>query len=1020
MALVDMLRKYEGGPSSTRGGGLSGMVSRYSQSQDSDLGSRIGNAQTRLVQSGVSLPEEPNDQGGLFSRILDGLNFLNNKKNQLAFLATEGGKWSDVPSEVSGKDLLNRWGMKEEGVGDNIAGFGFDLLTDPLNLLSFGTLGAANQAVKGGAKGLNALNDVKLLGDGVAGASVKETKAPIFAQLGGHIPFTDIGGYVNIPGSDKVLGAARDTISKGTGRLTRMISEKAPGLAKIGEGVKDTLGQTFIRGYGAPAAVNQITSRTQDLIRMDNQDIVNQVIGYHNDWKKAGYNPATDDLEIIKAIEDPVKLQSLTPVQQGVAEQVKQFFDFHFLKARDAGVVEDFTANYIPHIFKGPRQEVEAALEQIRRRGVRIPTSSPFGNERTIQMNLAHILSDPELTKRLKPETNLVKIMGTYKASLEKAIRNQDMLEDLVALGPETILKESEEVFDAPTNTWTRQANDIPKGWVKAPVTQLKGYWVPPDVARHLKDVMEPFFNNRSFDKIMKTYDGVLGWWKGMATVPNLGFHIRNGMGNIFNNYLAGVRSVDNYKLALQAQKAQDTTMDDFFDMQQLFNDRGEFFGEGISLPSVDVSTGLGPRLEATGLEERDGIMELMFNRQRMKARFFEGDGPKIKVKWGKEFHEVNMAGIKFLAKIWGITGRGYFGADLGEDILKQLQPRTTFQKFNPLSTQSTLFKGLEKGGNLLDDNTRIAHFISKLKGGMSLEESARSVKKYLFDYAQLAPSEKNFFRRLMPFYAFTRNNLPLQLQELVKQPKYAAVMGKFQNFMNEMSEDVTGVEVDQDTLPKYLKNLYSVRLPFQVGREDRDVMLGIDLPIRDINSLSFREGMSMLTPLLTFPFEQLANRNMYSGRDLEAFEGQTVRAPGYMQGIFKGLTSLSDEDPRVTKFGQIMNTLGLTVAVNEETGGFELRMPPRFTHLLDQLVAAKNVGKLGDSLSGQAYDPFASSSFLTGVGAVSSSLPQRNLTSQYQQLQALEDLLRKLRDEGTPVPTLQELSQGGGLNGRR
>lgn len=217
---------------------------------------------------------------------------------------------------------------------------------------------------------------------------------------------------------------------------------------------------------------------------------------------------------------------------------------------------------------------------------------------------------------------------------------------------------------------------------------------------------------------------------------------------------------------------------------------------------------------------------------------------------------------------------------------------------------------------------------------------------------------------------------------------------------------------MEKEDMPRYLRDLYAVRLPFQVGREDRDVMLGVDLPIRDLNSIRPSEWFSMMTPFLTVPFEQAANRNVYFGRDIESYEGQTIRAPGYVQGVFKMIQALDPDAPEAQMFNQIANSLGFTIGYDELTGQPEIRVPARSAHILNQFVAIKNIGKLADFAMGESYDPFGVMSMLTGVTAASSTEQQRTHRDQYEQYQRLQDLVRKLRDEGRPVPTLDELEQ--------
>lgn len=962
MGLSDFINGGRSSSSLNSGRGLSGFSSSFGTGQQAtDYTTRISNAQQRLISVGQPLPM-PEDKDTILDGVFNVLNYLNNKKNQgLSYLSGNEDAFSD---DISGAELLQQWGMGE-GVGNQVAGFGFDLVTDPLNLLTFGTAGAAAQGAKGAVRaGQLALE----------GATASR---PTVAKLGAF------GRYVDIPGSDRVIGAIGRTARNATSKMGEFIQQRAPELARIGEEAKNLGGRLFVRGYGIPGSVNQITQQAQDLFRMDTQDIVNEVTGITRNWSDV------DQMKVISAVEDPLKFTELSPNEVQAFNQVKDFFDVNFLKAQEYGVIDEFRANYIPHIFKGKKEEVAEALEQLRRRGARISTSSGFNQQRTIMDDLSAIMSDPELASKLKPETDLSKIMGIYKVSLQKAIRNQDMIDELAQLGPDVIRRYDE--------------GDIPTGWVRAPVQQLRGYAVPPDIARHLKDVLEPFTNSDTANRLFKLYDDVLGWWKGMATVPNPGFHVRNSLGNIFNNYLAGVRTLQPYKLAVGAIRADDTKLDDFYDLIRTRS------GEDLS------PVPLGTNLNTPGLDIPEAQINIsrVFNEPRFREVITGGDGPKIKVRWGNQDVDVNMTGIKLLARLNGIVGRGFIAGDVTDtidDVMRRLRSERSPQDFNPLSRENVAFRAAENVGITVEDHARLAHFIDRLQKGDTPLDAALSVKKYLYDYTNLTTFEKNVMRRFIPFYAFTRFNLPLQLKELVKQPKYAAVMGKFQNFMDELSTQVTGEDIGNEDLPKYLRDLYAVRLPFQIG--DRDITLGIDLPIRDVNSIRPQEWFSMMTPFLTVPFEQVANRNVYFDRDLENYEGQTVRAPGYLQGIFKMVKAMDEDAPYSEAFNRIANSMGFTVAFNEENGEPELRVPVRSAHILNQFVALKNAGKLVESTTGEAYDPFGVSSMLTGVSAVSNTSQQRQQQSQYNEYQRLEDLLRKLREEGRPVPTLQELGQ--------
>ena len=56
----------------------------------------------------------------------------------------------------------------------------------------------------------------------------------------------------------------------------------------------------------------------------------------------------------------------------------------------------------------------------------------------------------------------------------------------------------------------------------------------------------------------------------------------------------------------------------------------------------------------------------------------------------------------------------------------------------------------------------------------MIFDVAAQEVKKSLFDYSDVSRFERDVLKRFMPFYTWTRKNIPAQLASLVKNPQRA------------------------------------------------------------------------------------------------------------------------------------------------------------------------------------------------------------------------------------------------------
>lgn len=184
-------------------------------------------------------------------------------------------------------------------------------------------------------------------------------------------------------------------------------------------------------------------------------------------------------------------------------------------------------------------------------------------------------------------------------------------------------------------------------------------------------------------------------------------------------------------------------------------------------------------------------------------------------------------------------------------------------------------------GMEIVEDRLRIPLYLyRRLSKGDTPEQAAKQVFKFHFDYAPEAFTafERNVMRRIIPFYTWTRHNVPLQLEQLVKQPgKYAGLEKFRRNFEKASGEKA---QEEKKYLPEWLKEMFVFRLPGE-SVDGIPRYLQLDLPIEDLNKLPFtesgrREITSLLSPFLKYPIERIANRNLYFGSEI--FDAGTPR----------------------------------------------------------------------------------------------------------------------------------------------
>ena len=247
------------------------------------------------------------------------------------------------------------------------------------------------------------------------------------------------------------------------------------------------------------------------------------------------------------------------------------------------------------------------------------------------------------------------------------------------------------------------------------------------------------------------------------------------------------------------------------------------------------------------------------------------------KVQLGKNLDNLLVttnAGEKFttgqvlkLAKQRGVIGRGWYGADIARQLVDEVGGTSTraqkLSRLMPWKQNNYYFKTNRAVGSAIEDNARVAHFIDYLQKGFSADDAAKSVKKFLFDYGDLTATEQNIFKRIMPFYTWTRKNIPLQLEQLAIQPeKFAAIPKVLEAIESGVADPAT---------EKYLSEYISENVPVKIG-VDKDgntqyFLMGNWLPAAqavDFLSQPLENMIQMATPFVKTPYELWANKSTF------------------------------------------------------------------------------------------------------------------------------------------------------------
>jgi hypothetical protein len=226
---------------------------------------------------------------------------------------------------------------------------------------------------------------------------------------------------------------------------------------------------------------------------------------------------------------------------------------------------------------------------------------------------------------------------------------------------------------------------------------------------------------------------------------------------------------------------------------------------------------------------------------------------------------------VRKLLKEKGVTGTGWYSSDIQEAITDQLKGPGK-KVFNPLSSEFGLVRGTRKMNESMEDLFRTNVFIDQLKKGYSPDDAAKNVNKVLFDYTDLTDFERQV-KKFLPFYTWTRKNIPLQAANLVKQPgKYAAIP----KGTRAVQEGTGSNEIPSEAVSEWMLQ----NLPVKIGK-DKVFLLKNWLPQGDIADLLnlgriLEKPSEMVSPVAgKLATELLTNKSAAFNTPIEKIPGE-------------------------------------------------------------------------------------------------------------------------------------------------
>ena len=451
--------------------------------------------------------------------------------------------------------------------------------------------------------------------------------------------------------------------------------------------------------------------------------------------------------------------------------------------------------------------------------------------------------------------------------------------------------------------------------------------------------------------EFIKSFDQYMKFWKTFALITP-GYHMRNFFGNITNSFMVGM------PLASQSRYMFKSSFD-FIRYKRVLRalENGEDvsrFGQGY----IDAYKRVDDYYRSGASQSHRGVRDMEIIKEGLREA--RGQKRNLAQKVGDTLLNLN-----------------YTMAENMDDY----QRYSLYLWSYDTAGNSKAVRSAKKAGASFNE-------IDILKR----REAYKKVSEALFDYSHLTAFEKEYMKRLFPFYTFFKNNLILQAKTIFNRPgQYAKLFRSYRYY----TESMTGMDIED--LPNYMTDNLWIPMPYTVKKGDKEAIewLRLNLPPSDFTEFvenPFARGVTSLTTPIKFAIELGTGRDLFTGRQIREFPGQqsVYQSEGFLKNLRdeRGRLSFST-DPYIIKF---LNDVGFRSLFNYGTAAVDLIDFAAGTITRDDMAQ-----KIVDSLG------------LTRV----QELDDLEVASLYQSLDRLRDIKDLYQQENDgQLPTLKQIAE--------
>lgn len=261
-------------------------------------------------------------------------------------------------------------------------------------------------------------------------------------------------------------------------------------------------------------------------------------------------------------------------------------------------------------------------------------------------------------------------------------------------------------------------------------------------------------------------------------------------------------------------------------------------------------------------------------------------------------------------------AGMGQIGVEVDRNSFKRFQ---ALRKVLPGSPEFAPLWASKRAGSFVEHHMLRGPlaFDHLLNNPADVRGAIERVNKFHFDYSlgfAAGGSADRRIRKVIPFYTWTRRNLPLQVESLVRRPYIFADVERIER-------NIEGLSPQEKFTPAWYKESGLVRVPVESGGSRG--YWNVDLPsegITDPQAFDPRQYMSNITPLIGVPIERATNRKLFTGHPVGDYQrempGTWKMVPGLVPALEAFNMVRTDENGNLTMKERDFHSVGQLVPV--------------------------------------------------------------------------------------------------------